>query len=65
MIENITRDGLADEAAVAALQADLRGTVLQPVDADYDAVRGIWNGMIDRRPRYIIRCRGVADVIAA
>jgi len=65
MVEHIARDGLADEAAVVALQADLRGTVLQPEDADYDAVRGIWNAMIDRRPRYIIRCRGVADVIAA
>ena len=65
MAENVAREGLADEAAVAALQADLRGTVLQPDDADYDAVRGIWNAMIDRRPRYIIRCHGVADVIAA
>src|SRR5215472_8289868 len=65
MVENVARDGLADEVAVAALQADLRGTVLQPEDADYDAVRGIWNAMIDRRPRYIIRCHGVADVIAA
>jgi FAD/FMN-containing dehydrogenase len=39
--------------------------MLRPDDADYDASRSIWNGMIDRRPEFIIRCGGVADVIAA
>jgi len=39
--------------------------MLRPGDPEYDTARGIWNGMIDRRPSLIVRCRGVADVIAA
>ena len=54
-----------DAQAIAELRATIRGTVLQPADADYDAARVVWNGMIDRRPRLIVRCQGVADVIAA
>ena len=36
-----------------------------PSDADYDAARALYNGMIDKRPRLIARCVDVADVIAA
>jgi len=49
----------------AELQAELRGTLLKPPDADYEAARRIWNGMIDRRPAAIARCVGSADVMAA
>ena len=51
--------------AVADFRANLRGTLLQPGDDAYDATRVIWNGMIDRRPAFIARCHGVADVIAS
>jgi hypothetical protein len=54
-----------DETAVTALREIVRGLVLRPDDAGYDATRSVWNGMIDRRPRVIVRCHGVADVIAA
>ena len=43
----------------------LRGQVILPQDADYDTHRRIWNGSIDRHPALIVRCAGVADVIAA
>jgi FAD/FMN-containing dehydrogenase len=56
---------LLDESAVADLQANLRGTILLPSDPHYDAVRQVWNGLIDRRPALIIRCTGAADVIDA
>ncbi len=46
------------------LAAQVRGEVLQQNDEGYDASRAVWNGMIDRRPGAIVRCTGVADVIA-
>jgi FAD/FMN-containing dehydrogenase len=52
-----------DAAAVEALRAAVRGALLRPGDADYDAARRVWNGMIDRRPALIARCAGAADVI--
>jgi hypothetical protein len=51
--------------AVAAFQQSHRGRLIQPTDTDYDAVRALYNGMIDKRPRLIARCVNVADVITA
>src|SRR5262245_4586619 len=50
---------------VEPLRAGVRGPVILPADAGYDAARAIWNGAIDRRPACIARCTGVADVVAA
>ncbi|KQT11635.1 FAD-binding oxidoreductase [Ramlibacter sp. Leaf400] len=50
---------------VSTLQQGLRGRVMGPDDADYDAVRALYNGMIDKKPRVIARCVDAADVIAA
>ena len=41
------------------------GPLISPDDPNYDDVRKVYNGMIDRRPRLIARCVDVADVIAA
>jgi FAD/FMN-containing dehydrogenase len=46
-------------------KAGLRGALLRPGDDCYDAARKIHNAMIDRRPDFIVRCAGVADVIGA
>jgi FAD/FMN-containing dehydrogenase len=54
-----------DQSALSEFRAILRGTLLLPGDADYEATRGIWNGMIDRRPGCIVKCQAVADVIVA
>ncbi|TIU32135.1 MAG: FAD-dependent oxidoreductase, partial [Mesorhizobium sp.] len=54
-----------DAASLQALSAQIRGTVLREGDAAYDEVRGIWNGMIDRRPGLIVCCVGASDVVIA
>jgi FAD/FMN-containing dehydrogenase len=54
-----------DDNAIGVLRASLRGALLQPGDAGYDAARKIDNAMIDRHPALIARCAGAADVIAA
>src|ERR1700736_1556959 len=41
------------------------GDVLVPGDPGYDAARAVWNAMVDRRPRLIVRCHSVADVRSA
>lgn len=54
-----------DESQVRAFQHEVRGTVIQPGDVDYEHARMVWNGMIDRHPALIVRCVGVADVMAS
>jgi FAD/FMN-containing dehydrogenase len=54
-----------DQTAVDTLKASVRGQVIRAGDADYEAARKIYNGMIDRRPALIVRCVDVADVIAS
>ncbi len=51
------------ESAIEDLQARLGGALLRPGDVNYDEARRVWNGMIDKRPALIARCRGVNDVI--
>ena len=52
-----------DATVVDAFRATLRGDVLRPGDAAYDATRKVWNEMVDRHPALIARCRGAADVL--
>jgi FAD/FMN-containing dehydrogenase len=42
-----------------------RGELIAAEDAGYDDARAVWNGTVDRRPRWIARCTGAADVAAA
>ena len=52
------------QAVVQELKGQVRGSVLQPADAEFDEARSVWNAMIDRRPALIVRCLGVPDVVA-
>jgi FAD/FMN-containing dehydrogenase len=45
------------------LAAAVRGSLIMPGDPDYDQARAVYNGMVDKRPAAIVRCRDVADVI--
>jgi len=54
---------MLDSQAITDFSATLRGRVVQPGDADYDASRSVYNAMIDRHPGLIAYCRDVADVM--
>ena len=54
-----------DAALVADLAGQVFGSVLGPRDAGYEAARAVHNGLVDRRPALIVRCRTTNDVIAA
>ncbi|HXP72387.1 MAG TPA: FAD-binding oxidoreductase [Candidatus Dormibacteraeota bacterium] len=56
---------MMNDHAIAAFRASLRGELIEPGDAGYDAARKVYNAMIERRPRLIARCVDVADVMAA
>ena len=47
------------------LREQVRGDVVTKDDAGYDEARKVYNAMIDKRPRAVIRARDVGDVIAA
>lgn len=53
------------DIALQEMRASLRGQLLLPNDPGYEEARKVFNAMIDRRPAAILRCAGVADVIAA
>ena len=48
-----------------ALEGAMLGELVRPEDPHYDDRRQLWNGMIDRRPAGLARCRNAGDVIAA
>jgi hypothetical protein len=47
------------------LAGRLDGDLLRPADPGYDQARKVWNAMIDRRPRLIVRAASACDVAAA
>ena len=55
---------MADES-LNELKASLRGTLLVPAQPGYDEARTLHNALVDKHPAMIVRCAGVADVIAA
>jgi hypothetical protein len=59
--KQVMQSGVIDEAQIQAFQAELRGQLIRPDDAIYDEARAVYNGMIDKRPAYIVRCANVAD----
>jgi FAD/FMN-containing dehydrogenase len=54
-----------ESEVIEGLRAQLGDQLILPGDPPYEDARRVWNGMIDRRPALIARCRGAADVIAA
>ena len=50
---------------LAQLEGRVTGSVIAPDHADYDTVRAVHNGLIDRKPALIVRARTTPDVVAA
>jgi FAD/FMN-containing dehydrogenase len=51
--------------SIEQLSPTFSGHILQPMDAGYDDARKVHNGLIDKRPAIIARCRGTADIADA
>jgi FAD/FMN-containing dehydrogenase len=54
-----------DATQLEELASRLTGRVLRPDDDGYDDARRVYNGLFDRRPAVIVRCRDAADAAAA
>ena len=54
-----------DKLAVETFSDGLRGDLLYPGDAGYDEARTVWNGMVEKHPSMVVRCRGASDVVRA
>jgi len=63
--ESVSEYGVElDENSIAALKAGLHGEIIGPDDPRYEHARKVYNGMIDKYPRLIVRCADVSDGIS-
>jgi len=53
-----------DSALLDDLAGRISGRVLRPEDDDFHTARRVHNGLVDRTPAVIVRCRNAADVSA-
>lgn len=58
-------EGALSTEQMTKLRRTANCQVLTGTDPEYDQVRRVWNGMIDRKPSVIIRPSSIADVIQA
>ena len=49
--------------ALDGLRLRLKGPILLPGDSGYEDSRTVWNAMIDKKPAFVVKCVGTADVI--
>lgn len=54
-----------DRSVYESFRTMIRGDMILPGEERYEPSRKIWNGMIDKHPAAIVRCKGNADVIRA
>jgi hypothetical protein len=60
-----TKGATVSHDRIEQFQTAFRGQVIYPDDFGYETARKIWNASIDKHPGMIVRCSGVADVVAA
>jgi len=51
--------------ALDTLRGSFGGSLLRSGDPGYEDARKVHNGMVDKRPAVVARCRGVADIVDA
>lgn len=53
------------EKLIEELRNNTQGQVILPQDNSYDEARTIYNAMIDKRPRIILKCKDKEDIVQA
>src|SRR6476646_3210988 len=53
---------MVDANHIQTFKGRLRGQLLDREAPGFNESRKVWNGMFDRRPEWIVRCAGAADV---
>ncbi|WP_311217042.1 FAD-dependent oxidoreductase [Arthrobacter sp. AB6] len=55
---------LAIQQALHELRGKLSGSLIEPRDPLYEEARRVWNGMVDLRPRAVVRAGALPDIDA-
>ena len=53
---------LSETSSNGLMPEHFTGEVILPGDRDYESARRVWNGMIDRKPRAVLRARTAGDI---
>ena len=48
-------------ATIDVLREQTQGDVITPGDEGYDQARSVYNAMIDRSPRVVVRCAAIRN----
>lgn len=48
---------------VDIFRKEIHGKIITKNDNQFDDARSLWNGMIDKKPAVIVKCKGAADVM--
>jgi hypothetical protein len=54
--------GFDETSMTGVMRHQIAGDLITDGDPGYDEARRVWNGMIDRRPRAIVRASEVSDI---
>lgn len=53
---------IIDNKELANFKTNFSGSVIMPNDSDYGIARSVWNGLIEKFPALIVRCKNTKDV---